>query len=92
MSKKYTQKDFIFEEDFILSAECEDCGHVTDNENEFDRDCPECGGYLINETSHEGESCSICNHTIDMWEDAYRHRDDHETLICKNCYEDLEED
>jgi len=49
---KYKTNDFVFEEDFIISAECEDCGHYTEDEDDFDNDCPECGGNLINETSH----------------------------------------
>ena len=87
---KYKTSDFIFEEDFIISAECEDCGWRTDNEDDFDYDCPECGGSLINETSHEDCRCSICNCHIDMWEDVYRHSKEHEIMICEDCYEEIE--
>ena len=87
---KYRAKDFDFEEDFIISAECEDCGYYTEDEDDFENDCPECGGNLINETSHEDCKCSICNCRIDIWEDAYRHKTDHDILICKKCYGNLE--
>lgn len=87
---KYKAKDFDFEEDFLISAECEECGFVTDDEDCIK--CPECGGYLINETSHEDCSCAICNHHIDMWEDAYIHKNDSDVLICKDCYEELEDE
>lgn len=89
---KYKSNDFEFEEDFIISAECEDCGHYTENEDDFENDCPECGGYLINETSHEDCKCSICNCRIDIWEHAYRHRKEHDILICKECYKKLEDE
>lgn len=88
---KYKAEDFTFEEDFIISAECEECGYRTEDENEFDYDCPECGGTLINETSHEDFRCAICNHHIDMWDDVYRHNENSEIMICKDCYEDLED-
>lgn len=87
---KYKVKEFDFEEDFIISAECEDCGYYTEDENDFENNCPECGGNLINETSHEDCKCSICNCRIDIWEDAYRYKKEHDILICKECYEKLE--
>ena len=83
----FKKKDFIFEEDFLISAECEDCGYLTEDEDEVS--CPECGGDLINETSHEDCTCAICGGHLDMWEDAYRNREDTDILICKECYAEL---
>lgn len=86
------KSDFVYEEDFIISAECEECGHYTEDENDFDNGCPDCGGNLINSTSHEEMRCAICNGHVDMWEDVYRSTEDSDVVICTSCYEDLEED
>lgn len=89
----YKAEDFIFEEDFIISAECEDCGFITDEEDcdEHYHGCPECGGYLIYATSHEDCVCAICNRHMDMFEDAYRHNEDNDVFICVKCFRELEE-
>ena len=89
---KYKKSDFDYEEDYIISAECEDCGHITEDESDFDNNCPECGGNLINTTSHEDCKCAICQRHFDMFEDVYRYVKDSDTMICKECYEDLEEE
>ena len=86
---KYKAKDFYCEEDFIISAECEECGYYTENEDDYGGFCPECGGHLLNETSHEDYECSICNSPMDMWDDAYRHTEKRNILICKECYKKL---
>ena len=87
---KFKASDFSFEEDYILSAECEDCGYYTEKDEEFEGDCPECGGNLINSTSHEDCRCAICQCHIDMWDDVYRHDMYSDVMICEDCYEDLE--
>lgn len=83
------KSDFVFEEDFAIAVVCDDCGERSEDE-EFldDLICPECGGILVTETSHEGESCAICDRGLDSWDDVYRNVNDF-SLICSDCYEKL---
>lgn len=48
---------FEYEEDYIISCECDECGHIHMEEVE---ECEDCGcEYLTNETSHESCQCAI---------------------------------
>ena len=87
--KKYTKDDFIYEEDFVIDAECAKCGNIVYDEDDIDEGvCPDCGGNLLNNTSHEDGECAICGGHIDMWEDVYRHCKT-DTMICCECYDKL---
>lgn len=87
--KKYTKDDFIYEEDFVIDAECANCGNIVCHEDDIDEGvCPDCGGNLLNNTSHEDGKCVICGGHIDMWEDVYKHRETNE-MICCECYDKL---
>ena len=90
--KKYTsKKDFDYEEDFVVDAECDSCGSIIEDEDDIDEGiCPECGGDLLNNTSHEDCRCAICGGYFDMWSNGYRHSKTNE-LICCDCYEKLPE-
>lgn len=92
MSNYYIQCDFCFEEDSVLSADCEECGEVSHKVDITDVDeCPECGGDLLIETLHECEICHICNHVFDIGDDAYRNKKDSSIIICLDCHENLPE-
>lgn len=90
-----TKKDFIYEEDFVLAYECEDCGHWEDwnDESSEPEEYSKCGNEVVlNETSHEGTECGICHHEFDMWEDNFVNISDNHleiTNICEDCYNDL---
>lgn len=94
------QRDFEFEEDFVLAYECEDCKHYEDwGYDEEPEECSECGSNdLINNTSHEDTECDMCRGYIDMWQDGYRYMGDNKEylekedsgLICEDCYEKLD--
>ena len=90
--KRYTSnKDFTYEEDRFIYAECDNCGAIIENEDDADAHdgiCPNCGGDLLNNTSHETCTCAMCGGYFDMWEDAYRHNKTNE-LICCECYDKL---
>lgn len=88
----FKQSDFTYEEDSIISAECEDCGNHFDTDDECEK-CTECGSdNLIYETSHENCKCSVCGCLFDMHTDVYRHDKDSDVMICLECYEELEEE
>lgn len=84
---------FECEEDNIIQQECDCCGYSTDDPVKIDdiiekgEICPECGGDMINTTSHEGDICDYCGGYIDMWEDIYVCEG---VRICKFCYDKLE--
>ena len=81
------KSEFEYEEDYIISCECEECGCIHMEEVE---ECENCGCEdLTNETSHESCQCAICGNYFDMWEDGYGNNNDE--LICESCYDELEE-
>ena len=85
----YCKQDFIWEDDEIVDAECEECGYIEENETKCeDSVCSECGGHLMINTIHESCQCAFCGCLIDMWDDAYRAVES-TTLICEECYKKL---
>ena len=86
----YCKQNFTWEEDEIVNAECEECGCIEEDETVCeDGICCECGGNLMINTIHESCQCDFCGCLIDMWDGAYRGNESDDTLICKDCYEEL---
>lgn len=87
------KKDWTYEEDEIISKDCEDCdSHFEGSDIEDLGVCPDCGSKnLINSTSHEGVDCAICDKPLDIFENGYRNEKDSDKLICEDCYEELED-
>lgn len=86
-----SQKDWTFEEDELLSKECENCEASLEGSDVEDIEvCPDCGCEdLINSTCHEGMECSKCQGVFDIWEDGYRNEKNDDELICKDCFDKL---
>lgn len=94
-----TKKDFQFEEDFVLSYECGDCHYYEDWSLEVEpSNCSKCGSEdVLNNTSHEGDQCDICNFYFNLWNDGYRYMGNDEEfikhqdsqIICDDCYQKL---
>lgn len=82
------KENFTIEKDFVVYAECEECGEVFFEEKD---ECEECGGELINTTKHETSVCCVCKNVIGMWEDAYKENTTGE-IICRACYDNIEEE
>lgn len=81
---------FELEEDYIIQADCEDCGESYEEEVE---ECEVCGSDdIVNETSHEGLRCEPCQQYFDRWDNIMLGRVGEEPVaICDACYEKLEE-
>ena len=89
---RYSKSDFIYTEDEFMKCECRDCGWTTEEEQYFV--CPECNGEdLITYSCHEGCTCDICEHEFDIWEDCYTYISStfDINMICKDCYDEMEE-
>lgn len=88
-----TQKDFIEEEDFAISYECEACGHTEDCQDEEVDTCSECGSdNLIPTTGHENTECDLCDIGFDMWDTNYANvsgKEEHIRNVCEDCYDKL---
>lgn len=90
---RYSKSDFTYTEDEFMKCECRDCGWMTEDEQYLV--CPECNGEdLITYSCHEGCICDICEHEFDIWEDCYTYISPtfDINMICKDCYDEMEED
>ena len=88
--KELTKEQLEFEEDEILDAECEECGHHMEGLDEEPEECEECGSTeIIPTTRHENTECERCGHYFDPWEDAYVDKDNLTDFYCEDCYEEL---
>lgn len=85
------KSDFNLEHDTLIFYECNECGEYNINpETDVVTECPVCGGHeIMNETCHEGLRCTLCNKTLEPWEEAYRSKS-RPMLICRNCYKTLD--
>lgn len=90
--ENFESEDFDHVEAELILQMCEDCGRsyeILDEEEELE-ECPECEGYLVNETNFEGMSCHLCGKEFEIWEDAFVHGKNSNIIICEDCYEELE--
>lgn len=100
MLRQLRQRDFFWQDDFAVSAICDNCGrYLTDIAldealDDGARDsgkCPDCGcNNLIFTTAHEDDGCIICHRTFDKWDGVWKKRYD-DILVCDKCYDSLEE-
>ncbi len=75
------ESKFVYEEDYVIQAECVNCGSVHFEEV---LECEDCGSELVmNETSHEGMECIACTKIFDMWTNCYVKEDEY---LCEECY------
>lgn len=89
---EYPKSKFIYHEDEFMECECEKCGWCS--EEDFHLTCPECKSEdIINYSCNEGCVCESCDHEFEIWEDCYTLVIDCDiTMICKDCYNKLEEE
>jgi len=89
-----TQKDFVEEEDFMISYECEVCGLAEDCEDTDQEECSDCGsGKIVPTTGHENTECDLCDIDFDMWDTNYANisgKEKHIMNICELCYDKLD--
>lgn len=86
--------DFEEVDDYIIDAECNDCGHVNDYATDDTTECVECGSdNLLFHDAHEGEPCHTCSHTYEQGESNFHYIGDEKTfqdmVICKHCHDTL---
>ena len=89
---RYRVKDFTYEKDFPISTTCVECGYYTEDKKYFDfwSVCPKCSGGLRDKTYHLDCKCKICKRPLDLYENAYRHNENSNILICQVCYAEIE--
>ena len=88
---RYSKSDFTYTKDELMECKCNFCGYICDEM----LTCPKCNSDdIINYSYNEGHICDICEHKFDIWEDCYTHISPtfDINMICKDCYNEMEED
>lgn len=81
-------KDYKYEEDEISGCYCGECLNEC---NEDDETCPDCGGEVILDWSHEGFECEKCGNPFECGEGAYVNIYNHDRYLCQDCYNELKD-
>lgn len=86
----YDGYHMILEENNVIGVECEECGHVTDQDHDEDNECENCGGEGIFLTAYDGCYCYLCGSGFggDLEENAVRLEEAGE-VVCEECVTEI---